>query len=654
MITKKKVRIEKRIIFFMSGLLFMMFLVAGRIGWIQFIDGKNMASKTAMQLRESKALYSPRGTIYDRTGRELAISSMTKSLYANPAEIKEIDPVAEKLAIVLGMSSESIKEKLTAGGQFIWIKRMLEPAVFQKVVALIKQDDIKGLGFLEESKRYYPNDTLAAQVLGFVGTDDVGLEGLEMKLDKIIKGNLFKQLIDTDSHGIPIFNSIFTFSPNKQGKNVYLTLDSGIQFIVEQSLDKAVASTGAKGATVIVMNPHTGEILAMANRPTFNPNEFYKYSDNEWKNRAVTYNYEPGSTFKSIVAAAALQEGKVYPEEVFVDKGYVEVSGRRIQNWSGDAYGNVSFIQIIKESINTGFVQIGMRLGAYKMTEYAKAFGFGKTTDIGLPGEEEGLLFEPKKMGDSDTATMAIGQSIAVTPLQLVRAVGAIANGGVLLKPHIIKEIRNVDGSLDQEIPIEPLRQVISPETARILTGMMEKVVSEGGGSKARVKGYRFAGKTGTAEKLKDNGSGYSEGRYVASFVGFGPVEDPQVVILVVLDDPYGTYYGGQIAAPVASDILGQIMRHLNIRPQIVDEPLAPKVEQQPLAVAVTTTVQAPPGKVVVPNVLGMSMREAGESLNKVGLAIVPTGTGKAVRQSIPMNRIVESNTEITVYFEVQ
>lgn len=652
MLKNKKMKLEKRIIFFLSALFLLIILVAGRIAWIQFVNGKTMSSKIATQLRESKALYSPRGTIYDRHGRELAISSMTKSLYANPSEIKEVDEVAKELAIILEMNPEDIKKKLTAGGQFIWIKRMLEPAVSDKITAMIKQHDIKGLAFIEESKRYYPNDTLAAQVLGFVGTDDVGLDGLEMALDKIIKGNLFKQLIDTDSHGIPIFKSIFTFSPSKQGKNVYLTLDSGIQFIVEQSLDKAVASTGAKGATVIVMDPRTGEILAMANRPTYNPNQFYKYSDNEWKNRAVAYNYEPGSTFKSIVAAAALQEGKVYPEEVFVDQGYVEVSGRRIKNWSGDAYGNVSFVDIIKESINTGFVQIGMRLGAYKMTEYAQAFGFGKGTGIELPGEEEGLLFEPKDMRDSDIATMAIGQSIAVTPLQLVRAVGAIANNGVLLKPHIIKEIRNMDGSLDREIPTEPLRQVVSPETARKLTGMMEKVVSEGGGIKAAVKGYHFAGKTGTAEKLKDSGSGYSAGRYVASFVGFGPVEDPQVAILVVLDDPSGVYYGGQIAAPVAGDILGQIMRHLNIRPQVVNAPAAPSVKLE--SPAIRPTIEAPHGKAVVPNVLGMSMREAGEVLNKAGLAIVPTGTGKAVRQSIPMNTIVEPNTEISVHFEGQ
>jgi len=651
---EKVMGLERSIVWFLSILLVLIIILAGRIGWIQFIDGKRMTAKTEMLLRESKTLHSPRGTIYDKDGRELAVSSMTKSLYANPSEIKDVDQAAGALASLVGMSPDEIKEKLVAGGQFIWIKRMLEPAVSQKLQAAIKEYDLKGLGFRDESKRYYPNDSLAAQVLGFVGTDDTGLDGLEMSLDKTIKGKLFEQLVDTDSHGIPIFKSIFTFTPTKQGKNVYLTLDSGIQFIVEQSLDKAMTSTGAKAATVIVMNPKTGEILAMANRPTYDPNQFYKYSDNEWKNRAVAYNYEPGSTFKTVVAAAALQEGKAYPEEIFIDKGYVEVSGRRIKNWNDDSYGSISFLDILKYSVNTGFVQVGMRLGAYKLTEYAQAFGFGKVTGIELPGEEAGLLFDPKDMRDSDTATMSIGQSIAVTPLQLITAVGAIANNGVLLKPHIIKEIRNADGSLDREMSTQSVRQVISPETARTLTDMMEKEVSEGGGNKAAVKGYHFAGKTGTAEKLKDDGSGYSAGRYVASFVGFGPVEDPEVVILVVLDDPSGVYYGGQICAPVASEILTQIMRHLGIRPQIANEPLVPALHPQPAVLGIQPQIQAPPGKVVAPGVLGMSMRQAGESLNKLGLAMVPMGTGIAIRQSIAGNTIVESGTEITVYFEAQ
>ncbi len=646
-------KLQRRIASFLVLVLMMIFVLIIRIGWLQFVDGERMATKVAHQVKDSKVLQSPRGTIYDRDGRELAISSLTKSLYADPSEIKDPETIVSLLAPLLQMQPAEIRERLTVNGRFIWLKRMLEPSVAKQIETVIRDSNLKGLGFLEESKRYYPNDSLAAQVLGFVGMDDIGLDGLEMVLDKIIKGRSIEQFVDTDSRGIPIFKSIFTFAPAKQGKNVYLTLDSAIQFIVEQSLDKAMVTNRPQGATVIVMNPHTGEILAMANRPTYNPNQFYKYGDREWKNRAVAYNYEPGSTFKSIVSAAALQDGKLYPEERFVDNGYVEVSGRRIKNWSGESYGNVSFIQVIEQSINTSFVQIGMRLGAYKLIEYAKAFGFGKATGIELPGEEEGLLFKPEDMRDSDVATMSIGQSIAVTPLQLITAVSAIANEGVLLRPYIIKEIRNADGSIDREGVTKSVRQVISPETAKILTGLMEKVVSEGGAKKASVRGYHFAGKTGTAEKLQDDGSGYSAGRYVASFVGFGPVEDPQIAILVVLDDPQGNYYGGEIAAPVAGEILEKIMRHLNIHPRTAN-PLPVSKESYRVSSIPQPKVQAPPGKVVVPNVTGKSIREAGETLTQLGLSIVPVGTGVAIRQSIAENTIVQTGTEVTIYFEVR
>ncbi|MEN6565806.1 MAG: penicillin-binding transpeptidase domain-containing protein [Veillonellales bacterium] len=645
--------IQRRIAGFISILLLLILLLTGRIAWIQFVQGHNLSAKAQTQLQENRGLQSPRGTIFDRNGRELAISSMTKSLYVNPSELnRDPETLAALLAPLLEMPPAELQKSLSANGQFVWLKRMLEADVSAKVESLIKEQDIKGLAFVEESKRYYPNDTLASQVLGFVGTDDVGLDGLEMALDATIKGKLSEQVVDTDSRGIPIFKSVFTFAPPKQGKNVYLTLDSTIQFIVEQSLDRAMAQTRSSGATVIVMNPRTGDILAMANRPTFDPNHFYRYSSQDWKNRAVSNIYEPGSTFKSVVAAAALQEGVVYPEERFMDKGFVEVSGRKIQNWSGESYGNISFIDIIKESINTGFVQVGMRLGASRLTNYARAFGFGQATGIELPGEEDGLLFKPEKMRDSDLATMSIGQSIAVTPLQLITAVAAIANDGVLLKPHIIKEIQNADGSVYSATVSEPVRQAITPETAQRLKGLLEKVVSEGGGAKAAVKGYRIAGKTGTAQKAQENG-GYYAGRYIASFVGFAPVEDPQMVVLVVLDDPSGVYYGGQIAAPVAHEIFAQVLRYLNIYPQASNVPPKALGQKQRVTTAGANTPLAPPqGKAVVPYVVGRSLRDAGELLTKAGLAMAPEGTGLAVEQSISANTIVDAGSEIRVYFE--
>jgi stage V sporulation protein D (sporulation-specific penicillin-binding protein) len=645
-----------RIALAVAAFLFVIIMIIGRLGWIQFVEGKKYTEKMREQMQEDKELQSPRGTIFDRNGRELAISNLNKSLYVNPREFKsDVDTVAAELAPLVNMKPEDLVAKLQGENSFAWIRRTLEPEQYHAINQIIRDQKISGLYFVDESKRYYPNDHLAAQVLGFVGTDDVGLDGLEMALDKIIKGKNVHQAVDTDNYGIPIFQSIFTFVPRKQASNVVLTLDSNIQFIVEQCLDQAVFETNASAATVIVMNPKTGEILAMANRPTFNPNDFAKYNAASWRNRAVSVIYEPGSTFKSVVAAAALQEGLVRPNEYFSDHGYIEVSGRRIHNWDGEeAYENLSFTDIIKNSVNTGFVQVGMRVGAVKLTDYARNFGFGQKTGIELPGEEAGILFNPADMRASDTATMSIGQSIAVTPLQLLTAVSAIANDGVLLKPHIIKELRNGDGSVVATNVPEVVRQVISSETAHTLTGLLEKVISEGGGTKAQVKGYRFAGKTGTAEKLNESGAGYEAGHYIASFVGFGPIEDPQFAVIVVLDNPGGVYYGGQIAAPVFKNIATQLVRYMNLKPQLSAEAF-PVPKAQPVAqpkTAVSVPPEVPPGKVLVPYLIGKSIRDAGNCVTSLGLTFVPNGTGAATEQSIPANTIVDMGTGITVTFQ--
>jgi cell division protein FtsI/penicillin-binding protein 2 len=644
-----------RIALAVAAILLVMIVLIGRIGWIQFVDGKKYSDKMKQQVQENKKLQSPRGTIYDRNERELAISSLNKSLYVNPKDFKaDPEAVAAILAPIVKLKQEDLAVKLQSDTSFAWIQRTLEPEQYEQVKQVIKEQKLKGLYFIDESKRYYPNDSLAAQILGFVGTDDVGLDGLERTLDSTIKGQITKQAVDTDNYGIPIFKSIFHFTSDKQASSVVLTIDSNIQFIVEQCLDRAIATTGSAAATVIVMNPKTGEILAMASRPTFNPNSYSQFSSNSWRNRALSVVYEPGSTFKSVVAAAALQEGLVKPDEKFADKGYIEVSGHRIHNASGEeSYENSTFTDIVKFSVNTGFVQVGMRIGAARLTEYARNFGFGKPTGIELPGEEEGILFNPADMRASDLATMSIGQSIAVTPLQLITAVSAIANDGMLLKPHIIKEVRNGDGTVNVTPVPDAVRQVISPETAHTLQGLLEKVVSEGGGTKAQVKGYRFAGKTGTAEKLKEDGTGYEGGHYIASFVGFGPVEDPQISVLVVLDDPKGVYYGGLIAAPVFSDIVTQLVRYLNVPPQLNGDAFpAPKSAAAAVPANNSLPPQVPPGKVLVPRLIGKSIRDAGSVVTNLGLSFIPVGAGIATAQSIPPNSIADPGSEIVVTFE--
>lgn len=653
MAVKLRVNVQRRIALFVGMLLIMIVCLSGRIAWMQLVRGDELAERENHQVGENRILQSPRGTIYDRQGRVLAVSMLTKSLFVDPSQVKDADQLADDLAPILDMKAEEIKEKIAQGGGFVWLKRRLEPETTKAVRALIDKRSLNCLGFEDESKRYYPNASLASQVLGFVGTDDVGLDGIELTSDSLIKGQTTKQFVMTDKNNRPILNSVFTDHSFEKCKNIYLTLDNTIQFIVEQTLDKAMAETEPRAITAIVMETKTGEILAMANRPTYNPNQFYDFSPEAWKNRAVSFVYEPGSTFKAVVAAAALQEGIVTPDEVFVDPGYVMVSGRRIQNWSNDSFGTVTFTDIIKNSINTGFVQVGMMVGAKKLDQYVRIFGFGEPTGIELPGEEYGILFDPEEMRDSDLATMSIGQSIAVTPIQLVTAMSAIANKGVLMKPHIIKSVNNADGTIYTESKVETIRRAIEENTAVTLISMLEQVVSSGGGSKAAVKGYRIAGKTGTAEKIRDDGSGYLTDHYIASFCGFAPVEDPRITVLIIIDDPKGVYYGGQIAAPIAGEIFEQVLRYLNVKPSANNLSLKePETKPQAAKALPSKPVNVPQGKILIPDMTGKSRRQAAQDLAALGLTLIPSGDGAAVTgQSIEPNSIVEPNSSITVYF---
>ena len=641
-------------------LLALLAVLTGRLAWLQIIDGKLWSDRAREQLQETRSLQTPRGSIYDRNGKELAISHMAKSLYANPREVQDADGLAKKLAPLLQLPEATLRDRLKVKGAFIWLKRTLEPAEYNRVAEFIAKEKVRGLDFLEESRRVYPNDQLAAHILGFVGTDDKGLTGIEMGMDTTIKGQTHKQILDTDSKGTPIFQSIFAFTKPKPGHSIHLTIDSAIQFAVEQALDHSLARTKAQAATMIVMNPKTGEILAMASRPAYNPNVFFRYQEQAWRNRAISGIYEPGSTFKSLVAAAAMHEKVVTAKEMFNDTGAIDVGGRVIKNWDGGSYGKMPFSDIIKYSINTGFAEVAQRMGGERMLKYSEAFGFGKPTGVELPGEEDGLLLNPKTMQPSDVATMGIGQAVAVTPLQLLTAVSALANDGKLLKPHIIKEIRDGDGLLVSYSAPQLVRQVVAPDVAQEMVGLLEKVLTEGGGKRANVEGYRFAGKTGTAERLRDNGAGYDPGRYIASFVGFGPLEDIQLAGLVVIDSPRGLYYGGEIAAPVFAEAMTQIVRIMGLRPSqeikafqppkpAVPKPAPPKPVQ---ATPPAKPPVMPPGKFAAPDVRGKTIREAAAILQKAGLYMIPEGSGVAVRQNPPANAPVAKSSEITVYFE--
>lgn len=571
-IVKKVNKVQMHIIYLFIGLLVFIIGVMARYAWVQIVRGDEMLSRLESQVQESSVLHVPRGTIYDAEMKELAISTMVSSLYIDPNHVEDPEQTARDVAPLIGLTEKDILDDIAQGGGFVWVKRQMEPEETKALKNLMKEkpEYRACLGFIQESKRYYPNDMLAANVIGFVGTDDKGLDGIEQQFDGMIKGEEQTSSIFTDALARPIMDSVFLKnSPvDANCKNIQLTINAQYQFIIEKALDKAMMDHGAESVTAIVMNPKNGDILAMASRPAYDPNNFHKYDPNVWKNRAVSDIYEPGSTFKSIVAAAGFQEKLVSPTDIFVDPGTIEVSGRTIQNWSGDSFGTVTFLDVVKNSINTGFAQLGLELGGERLMNYARKFGFGERTGIELPGEESGILFNPKDMVASDVATSSIGQSIAVTPLQMITAMSAIANDGVLLKPHIVKAIYNADGTVYQQMEREEVRRCIDSDVDKILKSVLEQVVSTGGGSKASIEGYHIAGKTGTAQKIDMVNGGYLPGHYIASFCGFGPVEDPQFTVLVIINDPAGgEYYGGQVAAPIAHDIFLQLFRYANVKP---------------------------------------------------------------------------------------
>ncbi len=669
---ENRIKLQKRIVVLVVVMLVGIFVIMVRYGWLQLVQGSELSERMRYQVGQDYLVQSPRGAIVDRNGRELAASTMTKSLFVDPNNVENPQQLAADLAPLVDKSVEDILEDIKVGGGFSWVKRRMEQSEYEAIRALIRQKGYANcLGFREEAKRYYPNDVLAANLLGFVGTDDKGLEGIEQSLDKYIKGEVTESFLYTDTRERPILDSIFEWH-GYQGdkcKTIQLTIDSAIQFIVEQELDRAMAENSPLAITCIAMDPRNGEILAMANRPSYNPNRFWDYEPEVWKNRAVSFVYEPGSTFKTVTAAAALQEGVVSPNQIFVDPGYVMVSGKRIQNWNGASFGTVTFADVVKQSLNTGFALIGLQLGADKLIHYAKLFGFGEPTDIELPGEEVGILYMPDEMVDSDIATMAIGQSVAVTPIQLVTAMSAVANNGILLKPHIVKSIKNANGTIYSETHPEEVRRTVDSATDKTLVGLLEQVVASGGGKKATVRGYRVAGKTGTAQKINEDGTGYSEGRYIASFCGFGPVENPQVALLVIIDDPAGVFYGGQIAAPVASRILSQVFRYLRIEPSnaplIDDTDFAEDVGEGDTsgASAMTQNIPAPveeyseekettPSNVsIVPNFYRRSIREVARLADEAGLVLESHGSGFAVEQSLEPRAVVDRGTKISVTF---
>lgn len=671
------------------------FLLA-RLFWVQLVWGGQLRSEAA-KIRSREVIIHPRrGNIYDRQHNLLVSSKPAYSLYANPREIKNPQEAAERVAAVLGLPGEEVVKKLSVPGFFVWIAHGVD---YDKAQQL---RELEGFGLVDSSSRFYHQGTMAAALLGFVGSEGQGLNGLEMSYEKELQGVPGKMLVEVDAQGRVIPQSSRLVQPARAGNNLILTLDQTIQYYVERELDRLVSEHQPKWATILVMDPRTGEVLAMGSRPTFDPSRWPEFPREVWeKNPATHYTYEPGSTFKVVVAAAALEEGVVRVDEGFEDNGYITVSGRKIYCWNRQGHGFETFAQAVENSCNPVFVQVGQRLGRERLYRYTRGFGFGSPTGIDLPGEEVGLLIPQQQARELDIASMAIGQALAVTPLQQLCALAAIANGGYLLRPYLVKAVENEKGEIIWARTPQSVRQVISSSTARQVAGLLEKVVLEGTGQLAKVEGYRVAGKTGTAQV--PGPGGYLQGRYVASFAGFAPLEEPRIAVLVVVGEPgKGQYHGGEVAAPVFSAVVRDTLRYLGIPESPEGSPresvpaaektgqlTVPNVVGYPVEEArwllgerglkswagqssgVVVGQDPPPGRnvppgtvvslrvassrvqdvIMVPDLAGLTVKKAGAVLEKLGLGFSPLGSGIAVSQEPSPGSLVKPGTAVKVKF---
>src|ERR1051326_5888819 len=562
--SQKNANTNKRL-FILAGFFAFWFLaICVRLICLQVVAYGDYTQRAAKQQQRSIEVSPVRGNIYDRRGNELAMTVQVDSVFAVPSEIPDIHSAAQILGRILKSDSGDIEDRMRASHAFAWVARKLDNATSARIHAL----NLKGIYFQKESKRFYPKGELAAQVLGYVGLDDKGLGGIENEFESKLTGKPGKMLITMDNKRRWLGRVEKNPEP---GENVVLTIDEKIQYIAERELARAMDDTHAVAGTVIVENPHTGEILALANSPTFNPNIFNKVNPQSLKNRAVSDIYEPGSTFKVVTLAAALEEKITNPDEVIdCQMGSIVVNGLRIHDHK--AYGGLTVPQVLEKSRDGGAIKPALRLGEGRFDRYIRSFGFGAQTKIELPGETRGMTKPVSRWSKVSIGAISMGQEIGVSPVQLASMVSTIANDGVYVAPRIVAGT-TPPRSTPQLIEFHPPlgRRVISPLTAAEMKHMMEGVVLRGTGKKAILDGYSSAGKTGTAQKIDASGR-YSHRQHIASFAGFAPVNNPAVTVLVVLDTPatYPRDQGGDVAAPVFSRVAQQVLAYMNV-PHDVD-----------------------------------------------------------------------------------
>ena len=535
--------------------------IAAKLFTIQIHHGRRLTEQAERQYQRLVPLVSRRGTVFDRAGRELAVSLRVSSAFAQPSAITNPRDTARALAPILGQPAKELQARLSTDKTFVWLQRQLEPRQAEAIGDL----GLKGIGLVPESRRYYPRQDLAAHVLGMVGLDERGLEGVEHLYDEVLGGKPQLVSAQQDALGRLVFRQEEP-EPKMPIFDVHLTIDEVLQYITERELARAVERSGAKAGTAVILDPGTGEILALANQPTFDPNHYKRASSAAKRNRAATDYVEPGSIFKVILAAGALEEGIVAPTDlVYGENGSIEVSGVTIRDHG--KYGWLTIRQVLAQSSNVGAIKLGQKLGKSLYYHYMSAFGFGSLTGVDLPGETPGLIRRPKGWSALSLPVLSLGQEVSVTAVQFAAAFGAVANGGSLLRPHVVRSLRTQDGGITRNVEPVVVRRVISEQTSRTLLEMLTSVVEEGTGKEAAVPGYSVAGKTGTAQKVEPATGRYSHRKIVASFVGAIPAEAPRLVILVMIDEPETMRWGGSIAAPTFREIARDAVKYLKVPP---------------------------------------------------------------------------------------
>ena len=551
---------------FLCILVFLIFCIA-RLIFIQFFRSIYLAKIAKSQHNQFVELEPKRGTIYDANLKPQAVNIAVDSLFAAPNEIdnKDKEKIIRELAPVLNVGHAFLRERLYRKKSFIWLARKITPQQSEA----IKKLNIKGLQFIKESKRSYPNRYLASHIVGFAGLDNAGLEGLELYYNKYLKGEAGFALFlrDARQKKLDLWEKMVL---PRDGYDLILTIDEVIQFIAERELDKIVKTYRAKGASIVVMDPHTGAILAIANRPTFDLNDYDNANKDQMRNRAICDLFEPGSVFKIVTASAALEEKKVAEQDrFFCENGSYKVASHILHDHR--PHGWLSFREVIEQSSNIGTTKIAQVLGNDILYRYIKLFGFGARSAIDLPGEIQGMIKAPIAWSKISITAIPIGQEVGVTALQLVSAISVIANGGQLMKPYIVSEIRDKFSETIKKNSPTMIRKVISVDTAHRVKRILNGVIENGTGKLAQLEGYSAAGKTGTGQKLEANGT-YSHAKFIASFIGFAPVEDPVIAIAVVVDEPRPYYFGGVVAAPVFKNVANDVLRYLKINPQLANE----------------------------------------------------------------------------------